>query len=144
MSTVTVSGLDGLFDDLMRLESKDAAKIIKKGLRQAATVVRNRAKKLVPVDTGLLRKSIKVYQTKGQRKHFYSYSVTGGGMTKKGKASAYMGEAYYGGFIELGTKRMKPHPFLAPAFDTTKNEALDALQHKVRDLVESMKKPGAK
>ena len=59
------------------------------------------AKAAAPVDTGALRNSI-------------STEVTGG----TGDVTAVVGPTVeYGGYVELGTSRMGPQPYLAPAFD---------------------------
>lgn len=59
------------------------------------------AQAICPVDTGFLRSSI-TYETKG----------TAGG------AEGVVGPtASYGGYVEDGTSRMGPHPYMGPAFE---------------------------
>ena len=57
------------------------------------------AKALAPVDTGNLRNSI-------------TTAVTGDGLT-----AAVVATASYAPFVELGTSRMAPQPFMGPATD---------------------------
>lgn len=57
------------------------------------------AKVLAPVDTGNLRNSI-------------TTAVTGDGLT-----AAVVATASYAPFVELGTSRMAPQPFMGPATD---------------------------
>ena len=77
------------------------------------------AKEACPVDTGRLRNSI-TYQTP---KH--KHRAKAGGVYKEGdsvsrgtaeKNSVYIGtNVEYAAFVELGTSRKSPRPFLAPA-----------------------------
>lgn len=67
------------------------------------------AETLVPVDTGYLKNSL-------------SADVSG--------LDAEIGPtAEYGGYVELGTSRMSPQPYLAPAFDAHEGSLVDAIGH---------------
>lgn len=67
------------------------------------------AKRLAPVDTGNLRNSI-------------TTAVTGDGLT-----AAVVATASYAPFVELGTSRMAPQPFMGPATDRNKEAFYDAM-----------------
>lgn len=72
-------------------------------VRRTALAVEADAKALAPVDTGNLRNSI-------------STSIAGDG--RSSSISAEIGPtAEYGAFVEYGTSRMGPQPYMGPAFD---------------------------
>ena len=86
------------------------AKVIKDG----GEAIAKRAKELAPRGaTGKLRRSINSTFTAG-----------GGGS----EAHAEIGPtAFYGRFVEHGTARMSPHPYLAPAADAESEAITEAL-----------------
>lgn len=65
---------------------------------------RNYAVEACPVDTGRLRGSIGV-QKRGQAHYAYGTNVD------------------YGPFVELGTRRQKPQPFMRPSIERLKAES---------------------
>lgn len=90
-----------------------AAQVIRSG---AARITRD-AKILAPVDTGNLRASI-------------GADITGDGRT--GSITAEIGPtADYGVYVELGTSRMAPQPYLFPAFDNQ----IDGISRALGDAV---------
>lgn len=90
-------------DELRQLSAdlgKASAEITRKAQRVVAKTAHDieaTAKRNAPVDTGALRDSI-------------SASITGGGM------QAVIGPTVsYGVFVEFGTRRMRPQPYMGPA-----------------------------
>jgi HK97 gp10 family phage protein len=73
-------------------------------LTEAAIEAYVTAKQLVPIRTGLLYHSIKI-----EKKSPFEHVVSAGWPTKE------RGRPYYGVFIEFGTRRMSPRPFMRPA-----------------------------
>lgn len=72
-------------------------------VRRSALAIEEGAKTRAPVDTGFLKGSI-------------TTSVSGDG--RHGAMEAEIGpEANYGAYVELGTRRMAPQPYLHPAFE---------------------------
>jgi len=68
-------------------------------LSDGAAKIRETARELVPVDTGFLQKSIRVHIRKTRNPGF-----------------SVVARAFYGAFIEFGTRRNRAQPFLRPAF----------------------------
>ena len=83
-------------------------------MRKTAFDIERTAKAAAPVDTGALRASISTDTTA---------TTAEVGPTVK-----------YGEFVELGTSRMGPQPFLGPAFD----RHLPEFQRAVGDLAQGM------
>lgn len=92
---------------------------------QAAEIVAEEARRLVPVLTGELRDSIIVSATRlgGAFKmdmrtdgvvRFYVGPKKGGGHP----------DGFYGHMVEFGTINAGPHPFMRPAFDNTRGQVL--------------------
>lgn len=83
-------------------------------VRLSTLQVERGAKLRAPVDTGALRNSINS-----------SFTGTGLGSDFVGECGP---EVYYGVFVELGTVKMAPRPFLGPAFDEVEPAFVAALE----------------
>ena len=113
-----IKGLKQLSAELKRLPDKLRGKTLDNAAAAGARVIRDRAKNTyVPVDTGALKASIVVRKDRElSGKNYSTYNV---GYLKK--------KAPYGGFVELGTSKMAPQPYLRPAIETEQNNAIDAV-----------------
>ena len=98
-------------------------------IRAGANIVRDEARRLVPVDTGNLKKSISTVRRSSKddkfsmvksNPNFISFSVT----PVKGNSVKYDG--WYAHFLEFGTSNMSAKPFLRPAFESKQDEVLQA------------------
>ena len=111
------------------IESKQLLKALKKlpiniqknvmvgSTRAGAKVVSDEAKRLVPIKSGRLKKSIGITKRKS-RVGEVRFSVS---PRKGGKNNAF-----YGRFIEFGTSKMQAKPFLRPALEKSVDETLKA------------------
>lgn len=86
--------------------------------RAGANVVRDEAKRRVPVKFGGLKKSIGTTRRRSKDRSEVSFGVS----PRKGGKNA----SFYGRFIELGTSKMSAKPFLRPAAETKVSEVLVA------------------
>lgn len=77
---------------------------VKKQVRAVAAAVRDDARKLAPVETGDLRRSLAVVNVYDRDRQLVVYRV--GWRTDI---------AFYGGLVELGTEDTPPQPHLRPA-----------------------------
>lgn len=99
------------------LEKAPAAVTAKAGRAIAKTAhdIEADAKAIVPVDTGFLKNSIS---------------------SDIGELSAVIGPtADYGLYVEEGTSRMGPQPYMRPAFDRRKEGLVQALERIVGDFL---------
>lgn len=130
MLKLEINGLNkAVQGQLTELDKKFQNKVIRKGLRAGGKVWQSAARGEAPVQTGKLKRSIKVRSGKRKRD---SISITVGMGAKD-----YTGEAFYGSFIEYGyhigkrslgdsRKAQKANPFMQRAYDQSKDEASEA------------------
>ena len=86
-------------------------------LEKSAKEVKTEARSRVPVRTGKTRKSIK-------------YS------TSRDEVKAYVGSEWFvARFLEEGTKKMRPRPWLKPAFENKKDYIHQAIDNAVRKVI---------
>lgn len=86
-------------------------------IRAGSNIVRDEARRLAPIDTGNLKKSIATIRRKGD-KNTVQFSVT---PSKGGNH-----DGWYAHFLEFGTSNMSAKPFLRPAFESKQDEVLQA------------------
>lgn len=86
-------------------------------IRAGSNIVRDEARRLVPVDTGNLKKSIATIRRKGD-KNTVQFSVT---PSRGGR-----NDGWYAHFLEFGTSKMSAKPFLRPALESKQDEVLQA------------------
>lgn len=102
-----INGIDALQKKLRDNATLDDVKHV---VKSNGTQLNQKAKRLVPVDTGYLKGSI-------------TTSVELGGLQ-----STTTPTASYSSYVEYGTRFMAKQPFLKPAFDIQKNVFLNDLE----------------
>ena len=127
---IKIEGAKELERKLVSMEPKLARKHVMRTLRMAARPILTRAKALVPVETGALKKSLKIRALK-KRKHSHGVMVA----TSKGW---FAGDEFYGAFVEFGTNRTPSHPFVRPAFDAEKKNAERIIAAELRKGIEQV------
>lgn len=139
-------GFKELNDLLLGLPDEiDAEKLLRSALFEAALVIREEAQRRAPVVTGTLRMSIgrKIGRANlesilsGDR---YAAICLVGIVSKSKERLKKEGRdvnAFYGMFVEKGTRKMKPEPFLGPAFDTRKEDFTAVLKDKLTDGIDN-------
>ena len=136
--TIKVHGLQELSQTLMKLPAELEKRVIMGALRAAGQTIRKDAMARAPIlekpdprrRAGTLRKNISVRRVKGKtavyvgvfgasRKKIAAFKAAGGG-----KGANNPDDPYYWKWVEFGTKKMAARPFLRPAFEAQKYEAL--------------------
>lgn len=106
----------------LELAGGDGRKKANDAVRKAAFEVEKGAKRRAPVDTGALRNSINTSISGDAMGAMFAASRTADLVAEVGP------EVSYGVFLELGTERIAPRPFLGPAFDEVEPSFIRALQ----------------
>lgn len=103
--------------NLKLLFDRTSPEYLEIGAIAGAKVIAAAAKDIVPIDTGDLQSTIRVLPgPKGARSS--SALVVAGGRAPSGN------DVNYAGYIEFGTSRMAAQPFMRPAYDKFKAEAV--------------------
>lgn len=118
---ISISGDKALIKSLKALPKLVARRCLRQAMRPAMKIVRDEAKQNAPVDTGLTKKSIKVRAMRRSTK-FIGIDVQIG--------------TFYGSFLEYGTSKLPPKPFMKPAFDDVGDKAKADAISRLRQLIE--------
>ena len=143
--TIIVRGLRELQAAMRELPKNLDRRILNAALMGGARLMVNHAKASVRVDTGTLRRNIRARPVRpvshsatvivGVRK--LSKKQIAAFKKKTGKSgSANPSDPYYWRFVEFGTSKMSARPFLRPAFETKKYEAVAVIKTAIGKRIE--------
>jgi len=99
---MVITGDDELNKKLKLLAGKDAKKVVRKALRPALKPVLQEARGGAPTKSGQLKKNIKIKSIARSRTYIGARVTSGLGKAKSGNENS--GKAFYGAFLEFGTK----------------------------------------
>ncbi len=118
MNITRLEGWKGVQADLAKLPYLiDQKKFFIAVFRKSGNIIKKKAKGMVPVKHGILKKAIKVFVTgKGRKFGFVTVGI------KIPKGEQWDGGPIYGQQIEFGTTHQAPQPFMRPAFEQSKTE----------------------
>lgn len=147
---VKIEGLDELAAALRELPGKVARAGLRASVYAGARVIQEEARLRAPVYTGpvseghpppgTLKRSIIMKQIReesgDQAQVFYVLVRYGKKYQKQGKSGNLSQDAFYWRFVEFGTARQPARPFLRPAFEAKKMEAVQAIQDKLLERIE--------
>ena len=123
---IEIIGLTELEEKLSNLDVK-LSRALDEALEEIAEKIRDDAKSLVPVDTGALKKSIRI-----EKKEKLQVSIVAGG---GGVINPRTGrEVDYAGYVEFGTSHMSPQPYMQPALEKNRDELLNIVKRKVLEV----------
>ena len=126
-------------DALKNLPAKLQQRVVVGATRAAAATIAKEAREIVPVRTGLLKKSISVRmvpkrKTPSGHVHFYvvpltkmkfTASIKIGGQSAKLKGTRTV---FYAHMVEFGTVNMAAQPFMRPAYENSADKSVKAFQ----------------
>ena len=148
--SVQVQGLDQLAKALRELPQRVARNGLRAAVYAGAKVIRDEAKLQAPVATGAmgpnqpppgtLKRSVimkQIPELSGAQKQTFFVTVRHGKKYRKqGKKGNLSQDAWYWRFVEFGTVKMSARPFLRPAFDMKKHEAVTAIKTRLAQRIE--------
>lgn len=114
--SVEVQGAQKLRSALVSLReglNPETAKAIKKVARE----IRDDAKRLCPVDTGSLQRSIRLQTHARPAQSIHKIGVSAGGYVTNPRTGR---KVDYAAYVEFGTSRNPPQPFMRPAAEKNK------------------------
>lgn len=141
MSSVTihVDGLRELEKKLLALPDKVNRRVLRKAVSDGAAVVRDEMRIRAPLYTGsvsqghpppgTLKKAVFMSHARTSHQGYEAFVVG----VRHGKKAGKTGDAFYFRFVEFGTVKMAPRPFMRPAFDVKKEAALQAITASLAD-----------
>lgn len=143
-SGVVIHGIPQLEEALDKLTKKMRDRVVDKATRDAANVVMIEAKRLCPVKTGSLRRSIHVkkghataavsrqlkYSQKARDIAKMSYAVIAG-------EGFFKAETWYGGIVEFGSVNWDGKPFMRPAAKAKKEVIRQIYRKAIREVVQN-------
>ena len=150
MTTVHIRGAREMEAVLRKLPDYIAKKVLNAALRDAAKPILDEARNLAPVgeeSKGRMRlrtskRGKTTVSNYGKLKLSLKIITVPAAMTVHSATVAVtVGKAFWGMFVEFGTRFMSPKPFMRPAFESRKMEALDRLG---KSLGEQIEKAAAK
>lgn len=118
-------GLEDLKRDLKRLGFADQQVALTRAARAGAEIIRKKIADRAPRDTGKLSESI-IMSGAGQKNDLNSVTILIGPSTM----------AFYGFFQEYGTAFQSAQPFLEPAFEEGRNEAMAKIAEELSKQIE--------
>jgi len=135
--SIAVLGSRSLQKRFDRFEKNVQKKIVRQALRAAARPMLVAAKAKVPVDTGRLKKSLRLRALK-QRRGIFGVQVRTGTRAELGM---WIGDktGYYPASVEWGHGSVPARPYLRPAFDETRDEALRILKAYLRRAIKEVR-----
>ena len=144
MADFEVQGLKELNDALQQLPVKLERNILRGAIRAGAQPIVDAARRLAPVLSdadprrvfGALAKSIHARSVQMKNGMLTGGVVAGGAATVGRGKDKVEADAFYARFVEYGTAKMAPRPFLRPAIDSKTEAAIDATADYIRTRVD--------
>jgi HK97 gp10 family phage protein len=134
MINMKIEGLAELQKALNELPQELHKGPLRSAVSAAAKVVQDEAKNNAPVDTGVLRKAIYRTRSKSGSSAVQETAIVGVRYGRKYRKRGM--DAWYWRFKEFGTAKMAATPFMRPAFDTTKEQQIEAMKTRLARAIQ--------
>ncbi len=124
-----ITGGKEIAEALRKLSTKVARNGLRRAVSAAAAMMRDEAKANAPVDTGEMRRDVKIKRMKDTRggpfgATFAVYVQSGKKSRLSGRARNVEKDSFYWRFVEFGTSKTPAQPFMRPAYESKKEEAI--------------------
>lgn len=135
-----VTGMNDVLNSLKIFTERFQKNVVAGAVRAGAAGIVKDAKRNVPVNMGILKKSIGLTRRKDRSKSIIGFSVSPrkdllvkgfikAGLVKKSSESEKTGFKSsnfdnYGGYVEFGTSNNAAHPYLRPAYENMGPESI--------------------
>ncbi len=147
--TIQLSGINDIIRALRKLSDKVEKKIARKAVRAGTKLIAAEIKTRAPQDTGILKRSVSVRAARRRRRGVISMnaifnmrkypqlvSFSAGSRTNLSSRKFEGKRYFYPAALEYGTSKMKARPFVRPAWDSKKNQALAVVLGGIREGIE--------
>ncbi len=131
--TVKVEGLADLNRRLTQLPKAIQGRPLRTAVAAGGRVIQQEAKARVPVDTGLVRDRIRVMSMRQEQRNARAEVVVG---VRRVEKNTRRTDPFYWRFIEFGTRFKPARPFLRPALENKRTEAVDAIRERLAKRIE--------
>nr|WP_269205805.1 HK97-gp10 family putative phage morphogenesis protein [Clostridium botulinum] len=120
--------LEGMDSLIRKLEDmgKAGTRVENKALKKAGQIIVDEAKNNVAVRTGKLKEGLKVSGVRKKGGHKFVLAGIQRGDNSK---------IFYGKFLEFGTSKMTSKPFMAPAYESKKDEAKEIIKQEIKNAI---------
>jgi HK97 gp10 family phage protein len=141
---IKIEGLKELDEALGEFPKATARNVLKRVAVKSLQPLITMARQLVPVRTGELRNSLKITTKLSKRQA----SIARREAAREGKSfyQTYAGPSAlpYAHMVEFGTSKMKAQPYMRPAWDATKHQALDIISKELEKEINAAAARAAK
>lgn len=122
-------GFDELDARLAELSKGVATKAGNKAVRRGAVLVAKEVRGEAARDTGDLKRNIRARKGRSKAANAVTYVVS-------------VGKAFYGKFLEFGTRKMAAQPFFGPAFERVSKDAFSEMKSELSAAIDRIARGG--
>ncbi len=143
-SDLDFSGLLDISKDLELLSKAETNKVMRQATNAAASMLRDEVRSKAPRRTGKLARNVMSGNQRNRKEGSVSSGVYVRGSNKEGTNSdrtmkgSDPNNAFYWRFIENGTSKMAPHPFIRPTFDSKADAAAEIAINKLNQAIDEV------